>query len=461
MDEQQIERAFSSKRAFFDSGATQSYAFRIAQLRALKNALKRYEPQVLEALRLDLHKPEFEAFSSEVGFMYVELNLAIKRLRRWMRPRGVRTPMVLQPSRSRIIMQALGVVLIVGPWNYPFQLVLAPLVGAIAAGNCAIVKPSANSMHTAKLLEQIIDETFAPNYISCVRGAGATVGPMLIERFNFDHIFFTGSQTVGRQILAMAAPKLCPVTLELGGKSPAIVHSDARLEVAAQRLVWAKLFNAGQTCVAPDYLLVQQSVMAPLVKLLKQTIERFLGPDPAQSPDYARIVNRRQFERLTGYLQCGRVLHGGRHNAEQRYLEPTLLDQVTCNDPVMRDEIFGPILPIIGYNTIDEIVPIVRRNRYPLALYLFTGSKKIERYVLDNVEFGGGAINNALTHLANPKLPFGGVGSSGMGNYHGYRTFQMMSHQKSILKTSSKINIKILFPPYNRLKMKFARLFMK
>lgn len=460
MSDASINDAFQQKRTFFDSGQTRPYHFRLQQLRKLKAAVQAHEDEILEALHLDLHKPKFEAYSSEVGFLYEEINIAIKHLRKWMRPKHVRTPLVLQPSKSRIISEPLGVVLIIGPWNYPLQLLLAPLVGAIAAGNCAIIKPSDNTRNTANVVNKIVGEAFSPNYISCVMGSGAMVGPMLIEKCPFNHIFFTGSPKVGKQILAMAAQHLTPVTLELGGKSPAIVHTDANLKVAAQRLIWAKFFNAGQTCVAPDYLLVHKDIKQKFIGLMAETTEQFFGDNPITSPNFARIVNQSRFNKLTEYLQYGHIVHGGRKNTEQLYIEPTLIDNIELSDQIMQEEIFGPILPIISYSKIDDIVPIIRQNRYPLALYLFTSSKKVEKFVLQNVEFGGGAINNALTHLVNPKLPFGGVGNSGMGSYHGKRSFSIMSHQKSVLKTSTAINIKVLFPPYNDLKYKFAKLFM-
>lgn len=461
MVELEIQETFRSKREFFDTGGTRSYKFRKFQLHALKTAVKKYEDEILDALHDDMRKPQFEAYSSEVGFIYEEINFTLKHLRRWMKPRRVSTPLALQPSTSIITTEPLGVVLIIGPWNYPFQLLLAPLIGAIAAGNCAVLKPSANTPHTAAVVEKIISEVFSPCYVSCVQGAGAEVGTMLIERFAFNHIFFTGSPRVGRQVMELAAKHLTPVTLELGGKSPAIVHSDANLKISAQRLIWAKLFNAGQTCVAPDYLLVHASIKEQFVKLMVETIIEFLGEDPAASNHLTRIVNTRRFDTLLGYLKCGRIVHGGRHSRHDLYIEPTIIDNVLLTDSIMQEEIFGPILPVLTYTRIDEVVPIIRQNRYPLALYLFTESRSVERFVHERIEFGGGAVNNALTHLVNPKLPFGGVGSSGMGSYHGRRSFEAMSHQKSILKTSTLINLKVLFPPYSKKNYKLVRMLMK
>jgi len=461
MDELKLETAFRLKREFFDAGNTHEYSFRIKQLKTLKRAIQAHEQEVLDALYADMHKPAVEAFSSEVGILYEELNFTIKHLHRWMRPVRVSTPLVLHPSSSRIYSEPLGVVLIIGPWNYPFQLLLAPLIGAIAAGNCAIIKPSDNTRHTAAIVEKIISSAFSENYISVVQGPGAMVGPMLIEQFAFNHIFFTGSPSVGKQIMAMAAKHLTPVTLELGGKSPAIVHADANLKVSAKRLVWAKFFNAGQTCVSPDYLLVHSSVKDELVTLISKTITEFLGSNPLVSEDFTHIVNDRRFNTLIGYLQDGKVLHGGRYDAANRVIEPTLLDHVSLESSVMKEEIFGPILPIITYESMEEVVPIIRRNRYPLAFYLFTKSREVEQYFLDRVEFGGGAINNALVHLVNSRLPFGGVGNSGMGSYHGWQSFEVMSHLKSVIRTSTMVDPSLRYAPYTAGKLKWMKRFFR
>lgn len=455
----EIEQSFQSKRAFFDAGNTRSIDFRIEQLYKLKSVIKKYENEILEALFLDMHKPKFEAFTSEVGVMIEEINHTIKHLRKWAKPVRVKTPLVLHPSSSKIVYEPLGVVLIIGPWNYPFQLLFAPLVGAIAAGNTAMLKPSDNTKHTATIIEKLIKETFDDNYISVVLGPGAMVGPMLIEKYRFDHIFFTGSPGVGKQIMTMAAQHLTPVTLELGGKSPAIVDKNVNIQVVAKRLTWAKFFNAGQTCVAPDYLLVHKDIKDAFVKEIIKNIKLFYGTDPENSLYLTHIVNERRFDVLTHYLTQGNILSGGRYNREKRFIEPTLIDGVTLNDNIMQEEIFGPILPIITYTSKQEIVDIVRKNRYPLACYIFSSSTEFQNFIVDTIEFGGGAINNALVHLANPDLPFGGVGNSGMGNYHGKKSFEVMSHAKSIIKTSTFIDIALRYAPYNESKMKWARRF--
>jgi aldehyde dehydrogenase (NAD+) len=461
MQEHDIEQAFVGKRTFFDGGNTRSYQFRIEQLSTLRDAVKRHEADIVAALFADLHKSAYEAFSSEVGILYAEIGFAIKHLKRWMRPQRVGTPLMLQPSRSRVVAEPRGVVLIVAPWNYPFQLLMSPLVGAIAAGCCAVVKPSEYTPRTAAIVGRLVAEAFDPRYISVVQGDGAQVVPMLVEGHPFNHVFFTGSPRVGRRVMAMAAQHLTPVTLELGGKSPAIVHADANLRVSVRRLVWAKYFNAGQTCVAPDYLLVHRSVKDEVVALAKGCIGEFYGDDPERCADLTRIVNRRRFDTLMGYLADGRIAHGGRSNPDTLYIEPTLVEEVSLDAPIMQEEIFGPILPIIAYDSLDEALAIVRRNRYPLALYLFTQSKRVERFFVERVEFGGGAINNALLHLVSPKLPFGGVMASGMGRYHGRHSFDTFSHYKSILSTSTLVNLSFFFPPYTSAKLTLARWFMR
>lgn len=456
-----IEKVFQSQRSYFDSAATRSYEFRIVQLRKLKKAIASYEQEILNALNQDMHKPAFEAFTSEVGVMYEEINHTIKHLKKWMKNTYVHTPLVLHPSSSKIIFEPLGIVLIIGPWNYPFQLLFAPLVGAIAAGNTAILKPSDNTKHTAAIIEKLINETFESKYISVITGPGAMVGPMLIEKYKFDHIFFTGSPGVGKQIMTMAAQHLTPVTLELGGKSPAIVDQHVDLEVAAKRLIWSKFFNAGQTCVAPDYLLIHQAVKDDFILEMKKNIIEFYGTCQEDNPNLTHIVNDKRFDKLMSYLAQGNILHGGSFNKEKRFIEPTLIDGVSLSDSIMQEEIFGPILPILTYNQKEEVIEIVRHNRYPLACYIFSSDKKFSQFIIDHIEFGGGAINNALLHLANPNLPFGGVGNSGMGSYHGKRSFEVMSHAKSILATATFLDPSFKYAPYTPSKMHWAHRFFK
>jgi aldehyde dehydrogenase (NAD+) len=334
------------------------------------------------------------------------------------------------------------------------------LAGAIAAGNCAIIKPSDNTKHIASVIEQIIKDTFAENYISVVMGPGAMVGPQLIEKYPFNHIFFTGSPNVGKQIMAMASKHLTPVTLELGGKSPAIVDKDVNIDIAAKRIVWGKFFNAGQTCVCPDYVLVHEDIKFELIEKLKLYIKEFYSENPEESENLTRIVNEKRFNTLIGYLEGVNIVHGGQHHGHVKFIAPTIVDQVPHDHPLMHDEIFGPILPILTYKNIEEILPIIHKNRYPLACYIFTKSKSFEKYIIKNIEFGGGCINNTIVHLANPALPFGGVGNSGMGRYHGKYSFEVFSHYKSILKTATFIDPSLRYPPYTKTKRKWVtRLF--
>lgn len=456
-----IEMAFNAKRTFFDEGWTKSYDFRVEQLKKLKAAIKANEREIVQALYMDLRKPEYEAFTAEIGILYEEINVAIKQLRNWMKPKKIATPLVLQPSKSYLYKEPLGVVLIIGPWNYPFQLLMAPLIGAIAAGNCAMIKPSDQAKNTSELVTKMIGEVFSNSYISVVQGPGSMMGPMLIEKYRFDHIFFTGSPNVGRSIATMAAKHLTPVTLELGGKSPAIVDQTANLEVAAKRLVWAKFYNAGQTCVCPDYLLVHSSVKEPFVQLLKATIHSYFGDNPFESESFGRIINERRLNTLKGLLSSGKIVHGGIVVEEDKYIEPTIIDEVTMDSPIMQEEIFGPILPILIYEKLPEALAIIRKNRYPLALYLFTEDAKTEDYFVENVEFGGGCINNGIIHLVNSEMPFGGVGFSGMGRYHGKYSFDTFSHFKSVVRSDTGIDPNFKYPPYNGVKLAIAKKAMK
>lgn len=461
MEDDLLKELFEMQKSFFDNGWTRSYEFRVEQLKKLKQAIQNNEQAIMEALYKDLHKPEFEAYTSEIGILYEEINEALKQLKHWMKPQKVKTPLVLHPSQSTIYYEPLGVVLIIGPWNYPFQLLIAPLIGAIAAGNCAMIKPSDQTRNVSNVVARLIEEIYPKEYVCVVQGPGAMVGPKLIEKFPFNHIFFTGSPNVGKQVARMAAEHLTPVTLELGGKSPVIVDQTANLEVAAKRLVWAKFFNAGQTCVCPDYLLVHESVKDEFVEKMIATIKEYYGEDPMSSESFGRIVNQKRIETLTHLMESGTVIHGGRIVPEQRYVEPTLIDGVSMDDPIMLEEIFGPILPIMTYKTMPEALQIIRKSRYPLALYLFTESEAAEMFFIENVEFGGGCINNGMVHLINSGLPFGGVGNSGMGRYHGKYSFETFSHHKSVVKTGNWMDPDLRYAPYKASKLSLAKKFMK
>jgi aldehyde dehydrogenase (NAD+) len=454
-----IKKQYQIKRDFFDAGHTRPAHFRIEQLKKFRTAIEKHEDEIVKALHADMSKPSFEAFISEIGIMYEEIDHTLKHIGKWMKPKKVSTPMVLQPSGSYVYKEPLGVVLIIGPWNYPFQLLMAPLVGAIAAGNCAIIKPSNETYHTALITEKLVRETFDENYISVVQGSGSEAGPLLIESNRFDHIFFTGSPKVGSQIAGMAARHLTPVTLELGGKSPAIVDKNVNIAVAARRLTWAKFFNAGQTCVCPDYLLVHKEVKEEFLNEMKKNIKIFFGENPKDSPHFARIVNEKRFAVLEKFLTTGTLLVGGDRDATQRYIGPTLIDGVSMDDTIMKEEIFGPIMPVLTWEKKEDVVAMVRKNRYPLACYVYSNNDALNDYFIEQIEFGGGCINNCMAHLANPDLPFGGVGFSGMGRYHGSYSFDAMSHTKSVLKTATWIDPSLRYPPYTDKKMKWAEFF--
>ncbi|MFN0081427.1 MAG: aldehyde dehydrogenase [Ferruginibacter sp.] len=435
-------------REYFETGVTKSYDFREQQLLKLKATVQKYEIEIFEALHKDLHKSKEECWITENGFFLSELGVAVKKLRSWMKKESVGTNLLNIPSSSYIMAEPLGVVLIISPWNYPFQLLLTPLIGAIAAGNCVVLKPSELAPATAAIMKKIIDETFDPQYISYIEGDGATVVPELMSNFIFDHVFYTGSTAVGKSIYELAAKNLVPVTLELGGKSPCIVEADADIKTAAKRIAMPKFSNAGQMCVAPDYLLVHHSIKDELVKELKKVILDFFGDDAQKSDFFGRIINDRQFTRLEKYLSNGKLLAGGKTDKANLYIEPTLLEIDNINDPVMQEEIFGPVLPILSFSDMDDALKIIKQHKNPLAMYVFTSSAEKEKKWLNAVPFGGGCINNASLHLTNHKLPFGGRGASGMGSYHGKFSFDTFSHKKAVMKTPTWLDLAIKYPPY-------------
>ncbi|MFY7899983.1 MAG: aldehyde dehydrogenase [Chitinophagaceae bacterium] len=453
---------FKAMQVYFSEGNTLSYAFRKKQLQLLYEAIKIHETAILQALYEDLHKSNEEAFATEVGFVYSEIKHVLTHLENWMMPQKVSTPIILQPSTSWVQRDPLGVTCIIAPWNYPFQLVMAPLIGAIAGGNCAVIKPSEYTPNTASIIETIIRETFSPNYITTCLGDGTVIVSSLLEQNRFDHIFFTGSTTVGKIIAKLAAEKLTTTTLELGGKSPCIVDETAHIATAAKRIVFGKFTNAGQTCVAPDYLLVHVSVYEKLLEALIKSIELFYGKDASVANDYGRIVNTKRFEVLCSYLKQGSLLYGGKVDAHSRYISPTLMaiDKHQLDFSIMKEEIFGPILPIIVYEKEAEVLSIIQSNPNPLSLYLFSQNTKKQDFFAKNIAFGGGCINNTLVHLANPNLPFGGLGNSGVGQYHGKYTFETFTRPKGILKTATWVDLRIKYPPYKGM-LPFLRWFMK
>mgnify|MGYP001017713084 FL=1 len=441
---EQLERM----RQFFESGKTRSYAFRREQLIKLKNAVRKFEEPLHKALYADLKKSPEECWVTETGFLQAELSNAIKNLKRWMQPELVPTNLLNIPSSSRVMKEPLGVVLIIGPWNYPLMLLLTPLVGAIAAGNCAVIKGSEFAPATASVIRQMMEENFDKEYIFFQDGDGATEIPAMMNHFSFDHVFYTGSTAVGKIIYRMAAERLVPVTLELGGKSPCVVESDAHIKVAARRIVQTKFSNAGQMCVAPDYVLVHAGIKEKLVAALKEAIGRFYGEQPEESYNYGKIINEKQFSRLIAYLDQGTIVHGGRTDKQRLFIEPTILDNVPLDAPVMQDEIFGPVLPLIPFQTSEEALAVIAKHKNPLAFYVFTSNSRTEKKWLEGVAFGGGCVNNASWHLTNHHLPFGGRGFSGTGHYHGRYSFETFSHKKAVMKTPAWFDPAIKYPPF-------------
>ena len=435
-------------RHYFDTGVTKPYAFRKEQLLKLKKAIAAYETALHEALYTDLKKSPEECWVTETGFLSAEINNTLKNLGNWMEPQSVSTNLLNLPSKSYIITEPLGVVLIIGPWNYPLQLLFTPLVGAIAAGNCVVLKASEFASATGAVMKLIIEETFSTQYIQLIEGDGAEVVPAMMNNFTFDHIFYTGSTAVGKIIYKMAAERLVPVTLELGGKSPCVVESDANIKVAARRIAMTKFSNAGQMCVAPDYVLVHESKKEELITALKNVIGKFFGDRAEDSYNYSKIINERQFNRIRGYLQSGKIVHGGRTDISKLFIEPTILEDVALDAPVMQDEIFGPVLPVIPFSNAEDAKRVISMHPNPLALYVFTSSNKKEKEWLSGVAFGGGCVNNASWHLTNHHLPFGGRGFSGTGQYHGKYSFETFSHKKAIMKTPTWFDPDIKYPPF-------------
>lgn len=441
----------AEQRRYFYSGRTMSIAFRREQLRRLRKAVVANEKSILKALNRDLSKAPYEAYMSEVGIVLSELRYALRHLRSWSRPVRVRTPLTIFPAASFIHTEPYGVTLVISPWNYPFALTINPLIGAIAAGNCCIVKVSEFAPNTAAVLTHMIADTFATEYITVVSG-DAEVGQALLEE-PFDKIFFTGSTAVGRAVMAAAAKNLTPISLELGGKSPCIVDRDASLVDAARKIGSGKFLNAGQTCIAPDYLLVHRSVKEDLVTLLQDTIHQFYGNNPQQSKDFNRIVNHRHFDRLIRLMADGQIIFGGDRDRKALYIGPTIIDDVGWDDVIMREEIFGPLLPIMTFDHLDEAIEKVKSLPKPLALYFFSSNRRNQLAVLHGISFGGGCINDTMLHYASPYLPFGGVGQSGIGSYRGKASFDTFSHRKSVVRRPSRFDFPFRYPPYGSLSL--------
>ncbi|MFM7536143.1 MAG: aldehyde dehydrogenase family protein [Acidimicrobiales bacterium] len=449
-----IADAVLTARSAFDAGATRSRDRRVALLRRLRDLLVSHEERLLAALAADLGKPRFEAWVTEVGFATSEIDGTLANLANWMAPQRVRTPLALKPGRSRIVSEPLGVVCIIGPWNYPLQLQLLAAVGAIAAGNAVVLKPSELAPASADALAAVVTELGEPA-VQIVQGGVAETTELL--RHRFDHIVYTGNSRVARIVMRAAAEHLTPVTLELGGKSPAIVSRHANLDVAARRIAWGKFVNAGQTCIAPDYVLVERPVHDAFVAALGRHITAFYGTEPESSPDYARIVNDVHFHRIEKLLHDGTVAVGGGSDPDTRYIAPTVLTGITAGDPVMQEEIFGPVLPVVAVESLDEAVRLVNAGDKPLALYTFSERAADNERVLTGTSSGGACVNATLLHVSNPHLPFGGVGESGMGAYHGKSGFDRLSHQRPVLERSTRLDPALAYPPYRPRKEALVR----
>jgi len=441
-----IKKTLLDQKEYFDKGRTMDVDFRVSQLKKLKRSIQVHHNDIIKALHRDLKKPPFESYTSEIAFLYKEIDLAIKKTARWARTKKPGTPLLFRPARSSIRSEPYGTTLIIGPWNYPFMLTLAPLVPALAAGNTAILKPSELASATSRIIKKIISETFDREYVSVFEG-GADLSGFLLDQ-KFDYIFFTGGTRVGRIVMEAAAKHLTPLTLELGGKSPVIVDETADIKDAAQKIAWGKFFNAGQTCLAPDYLLVHEKQKEPLLKELKTIIHRFYGDKAKNSPDFARIINQEHFIRLKNLLKNGTPVIGGKFLQQELFIEPTILDAVSPEDPVMQEEIFGPILPILTWSEKEEVLKNIKNLPKPLALYIFSKKKKNQNWFLDRIQSGGVSINDTILHISNPELPFGGVGESGMGDYHGHYGFETFSHRRSIYHRTTRKDWLFRYPPY-------------
>lgn len=443
---QDIKAILDKQREFYMRGATRSVEHRAASLRKMQAWIKSHENEIFAALKSDLNKAPFEAYATESGIILDEIKHTLKHIRSWSMDKPAISPLKQFPCKCFIRPEPYGVVLIMSPWNYPFQLTLAPLIGAVAAGNCAMVKPSAYSPHTSAVIGKLIREVVDEAHVAVIEGGRKENQALLGERF--DYIFFTGSVSVGKTVMEAAAKNLTPITLELGGKSPCIVDHTANVALAAKRIAWGKFLNAGQTCVAPDYLLVHKSVKDKLINGIIKALKSFYGESAISSGEYAKMINEKHFARVLGLMEGEKLLCGGNSDSQTLQIEPTIIDGATWQSPVMQEEIFGPLLPVIEYDSLSEAVRQINARPKPLALYCFSNSKQNQEYILNNVSFGGGCINDTVVHLATSHMPFGGVGESGMGGYHGKASFETFSHKKSILKKSNLIDIPLRYPPY-------------
>jgi aldehyde dehydrogenase (NAD+) len=453
-----IPGILAAQRAFFEQGSTRSLAFRLKQLKVLYRLLTVHEQEICDAVYADFHKPAFEVFGTDIALVKEEILFFLRRLPGLMRPRQVKSSVPSLPARSTIYQEPYGISLIVGTWNYPVMLLLAPLTGAMAAGNCAVLKPSELAPATSGLLQRLISAHFPPEYLAVVEGGAAATQTIIRNRP--DYIFFTGSPRVGSLVMQEAAQLLIPVTLELGGKSPCIVDGDADPDLAALRVAWGKFLNGGQSCVAPDYLLLHRAISDRFLEAFRKRVAQFYGPDPSQSPDYCRIIDPVHTRRIAKLMEGHRVLMGGESDTEKRFMAPTLIDEVGWNDPVMQEEIFGPLLPVIYFDDLGEVMRKIAARPRPLALYYFSSDRRTQERVMRELSFGGGCINDTMFQYGNPALPLGGIGHSGMGRYHGPHSFHTFSHQKSVVKKATWIDIPFRYPPYAG-KLKWLKLIFR
>ncbi|HSH19936.1 MAG TPA: aldehyde dehydrogenase [Draconibacterium sp.] len=455
MEQYNITEIIEKQTAFFNSSATIPVDFRIQQLKRLKQTIKKYENETIKALNKDLGKSEFEAFTGEVGLAVHEISFHIKHLKSWAKPKKVSTPIFSFPSKSYIHKQPYGNILIIGPFNFPFMLTIIPLIGAISAGNVAVIKPSEYTTATSLMIEKIIAETFQPEYVTVVQG-GVDISQKLMD-IRWDKIFFTGSSNVGKIVMQAAAKNLTPVVLELGGKNPVVVDKDANLEVAAKRIIWGKFFNAGQSCVAPDHLFVHEDVQEKLLPYLKQAVVQFYSENPKESKDFARIINEKTTRRLSEIIKNEKIYLGGTFEHDERYFAPTILTEIKEESPVMQDEIFGPVLPIITFKDLNNVVNYINQKEKPLVLYYFSEDRKKQKEILNRTFSGDACINEVVVHFTNFSLPFGGVGYSGMGTYHGKHSFEIFSHSRSVMKTTTAFDLPFRYAPDNKLALKLMR----
>lgn len=458
---QDVDIILKEHNKYFDTQITKELNFRREKLEKLKAGIKKYEKEIVIALNEDLGKSEFESYETEIGFVYHSISETIKNLKKWIKPQRVSTPIYLMPARSYIIKEPYGTVLIIGPYNYPFHLCIEPLVGVIATGNCAVLKPSELAPSTSAVVKKMIEDTFEKEYIRCVEGSVETNTSLINAKF--DYIFFTGSVSVGKIVMEAAAKNLVPVTLELGGKSPVIIDESANIKEAAERIIWGKTLNVGQTCVAPDYVLAHESVKDELIEEMKESIKKYFGSDIRKSDCYGRIINERHLQRIIEIMGKDKegIVYGGNFNIEDKFIKPTIIEISSWNAASMQEEIFGPVLPIMSYKNLNDAVKEIKKRPKPLALYMFTKSKKTEEILLKEISSGSVCINDTMQQISNSTLPFGGVGNSGIGSYHGKQSIITFSHQKSVLKKHNRIKFNIMYPPYDLRKLGWIKRFLK